>query len=200
MKKDKQYYMMYDQLYHQQVSSKWDYNDVVLTIPLQPTATLADMEWYMVYGAYASPYSELGMDRWHLLVSSYVHRFYTEHGYIPEQLTPEILMMSYGPQQVEPKILDVYRNPLTGEWPRLNAKEHSPGDLFIKVLSPDEEEYYSQIDSDINAYCNTYETYNPSTGECVRMRPVNNGVLYVRMYGYSGVLHNGFYYSADLTE
>jgi hypothetical protein len=192
-----QYERYYDQVCQQQLGPEWDHGDIQLTLPHQPASTLTDLEWYMIYGAETSPFDKYGMEAWYLYVSTYVHRFYTEHGYIPTQLTPETLAMSGGPQAMDQCYLDVYRNPLTGEWPRLDAISHSPGDLYIKVLNPDEERYYAQYLPGIEAYCFSGEYVDPIDGKQTKVEPAEKGVLYVRVYGKTGILSNGFFYSYD---
>ncbi len=186
--------MAYENKVEYLLGDEWNYGDIQLSCAYQPLESLTDLEWYMLWGTETSPYDEYGLGAWKEHVVFYVHRFYTEHGYIPSQLTPEVLEMSYSPHQLDPRRIDEYRNPLTGEWPRLDARDFSPGDMFIKVLAPDEERYFAQLSPAVNAYCFTHDRTDPATGERSYITPTFDGVLYIRVYGWSGVIADWLFY------
>lgn len=201
VRKDFPYSLMYESAYNAkaQLGDEWNYGDIQLALPLQPPDSLTDLEWYIVNGAETCPYSEYGMSAWYYNIAEYVHQYYTRHGVIPEQFGTEILAMCPGLHHVDSRAGDIYRNPFTGEWPRLDAREHSPGDVFVKILNEDEELHYAVLKPSLYAYCYTHAYNDPVHGHTY-LKPVHKGVLYIRVYGRSGVIVNMLYYPFTTPE
>lgn len=146
---------------------------------------LTQLEQYMMFGVKSSDLSEdKGLAPYKTTVVSLVCMFYAEYGYVPDELTPEIIRMIPGKEEKTEEQLSVERNPLTGEWTKLKVIEHSPGDFYIRALTEDEIDFF--VD---NGYRYLRE---PSNGNAERYTPV----LYVRMYGYDCVLSTGFKFFA----
>ncbi len=148
---------------------------------------LTQLEQYMLLGVTSSDMSEEhGLMPWRDLIFSWVNKFYLEYAYIPEQLTPDVIRSIPGYEGYSDEMFAAERNPLTGEWPMLQAAEFSPGDLYIRPLTEDEIDYFVE-----NGY---RDLQNPGSwsgdASLVRTTPV----YYSRFYGYSGVLSNGFQY------
>jgi hypothetical protein len=146
---------------------------------------LTQLEKYMVFGVKSSDLrSDAGLPPYLTTIFTWVTKFYDAHGYIPEQLDLDTVRMIPGKINTPEEWLEVEKNPLTGEWPRLLEKELSPGNFYFKVLSAEDIDYFAE-----NGY--TFIKY-PSNGEAVMQTPV----FYVRMYGHEGVLENGFKFYA----
>ena len=182
-----------------QLGEEWNFGDVQLALPLQTPDSLTDLEWYIVNGAETCPFSEYGMAAWYYQIAEYVHQYYTKHGVIPEQFGPEILSMCPGLHHVDPRAADIYRNPFTGEWPRLDAREQSPGDVFVKILTEEEALHFAMLKPNLYAYCNTHIYNHPIHGP-TRIKPAHKGVLYIRVYGLQGVIVNMLYYPFTTDE
>ena len=149
--------------------------------------SLTQLELYMLFGVQSSarnanaelpPYSST--------IFSWVMKYENAYGTVPDQLTPEVIRSIPGYEDIKDEWLTVERNPLTGEWPRLTAIEHSPGDFYFRALTDEEVVFFASNGFDY--------LLHPSGGKAERTTPV----FYMRMYGYDGVLSNGFKFLAQM--
>jgi len=148
---------------------------------------LTQLEQYMLLGVKSSARSaEHGLMPWTDQIVSWVNKFHREYGYVPEQLTPDVIRSIPGYEEYADEMFDAERNPLTGDWPRLQAAEFSPGDLYIRPLTEEEISYFAEHGEK--------HLRDPGswTGDdsMVRISPV----YYARFYGLNGVICNGFQY------
>jgi hypothetical protein len=95
---------------------------------------------------------------------------------------------------------ELFRNPLTGDWPILDSRDFSPGDFFFRILSEAEIEHFSQKIPQCRELWIDRRQQDPVSGEWRSMQPLFDGVLYVRMYGLQGVLISGFHDAYVLDE
>lgn len=147
---------------------------------------LSQLEKYMMFGVLTCDLGpELALPPYYTTITTWVFKYHAAFGTVPEQLTPEIIRSIPGCEGMQDDWLSVERNPLTGDWPRLREEEPSPGDFYMRVLTNDEINYFVS-----NGQQNLR---HPSGGAATRTTPV----LYVRMYGYDGVLSNGFDFIAQ---
>jgi hypothetical protein len=103
------------------------------------------------------------------------------HGRIPAVLDEEALRSIPGYTawfEREPGMIDVFRNPLTGAWPRLDAQEHSPGDMFIRILNEAEKVQYARMMGLWEVWFGT----GPGERLC-------SPVFYQRIYGWDGPIY-----------
>ncbi|MDQ3024373.1 MAG: hypothetical protein M3R04_08340 [bacterium] len=134
--------------YPDQAPASWSYGELTFLGPDKFPAVedLTDVERYMLAGTATSPFSsKAGLPSWHMSVWAAVHRIYNETGAVPDRLTPEVLRASPAYSSLSDAGLDVFRNPITGEWPRLNAKQFSPGDVYMHPLTQDEMRHYAGL-------------------------------------------------------
>lgn len=149
---------------------------------------LTQLEQYMLMGVESSDLkSGYGLPPWSDSVFMLVNKFYLQYGYVPEQLTPDIIKMTPGCEQMADDEMAVYSNPLTGEWPLLQAKDQSVGNVYIRPLTEDE----------INYFVDHGETYLRQPTEYSQAGARTSPVYYMRVYGLQGVLLNGFYFISE---
>jgi hypothetical protein len=147
---------------------------------------LTQLEQYMMFGVTSSDLSSHdGLPPYRSTILGWVCRCYEELGYIPDQLTPDVVRTLPGYENMKDEWLSIERNPLTGAWPKLTSVRHSPGDFCFRVLTDDEINFFVS-----NGFQELRHPYSPDGGYIERYTPV----FYVRMYGYDGVLGNGFSY------
>lgn len=160
--------------------------------------SLTDQEKYVIAGASSS---DLGyaLSPWYRDVIGLVNDIYFNTGEIPTELTPELIesvvILGDSPEME----IDRFRSPLTGDFPRLDAEHFSPGDMYMRLLTPEEIEYAASI------WFGAYDVlvrgvwHNPRTGG---EEPVYilGGVWYVRVYGYNDVLYSSVDYTTTRTD
>lgn len=159
----------------------------------QSRAALSQPELYMLVGTSRSS-GRGGLSPWYMSVYFAASAYFQAYGVIPETLGPAELQRLYPSAPADR--LDVYRNPLTGDWPRLNSATHSPGDMYLKVLSQNEVEWFADRHSGLRAIWFETSTPHPDdiragmTPETARKLRVNlaGPPIYMRLYGSSGVI------------
>ena len=181
--------------YDQGAPEEWSIGDVQFYDPQSkpPLESLTDTERYMLAGTVDSSLpSGSALGPWFQQVYMAALKLYQRHGSIPEVLDPDQLRELPEFAQIPQGLLDVYRNPLTGEWPRLRSMDPSPGDLFIHVLSDSEMQFIAQrspyrqklwfggkaLNGDVN--------WEQNKSIKLIERP-----FYIRLYGWNGVLWAG---------
>jgi hypothetical protein len=118
-------------------------------------------------------------------------KYYEETGTIPAVLDPDTIKKLPHVAKMSPALqqqldLEKLRNPLTGNWPRLDARTLSPGDFYIRALSADEMRYLAKFDSD-DAKMWFQGTMPDGNGNLTQQGKLGCA-LYVRMYGLQGPL------------
>jgi len=158
--------------------------------------SLSQLEQYMIMGVKSSERrADAGLPPWSTTISTWAMKYYDAYGEIPEVLTPDVVRTIPGYESYKDEWLEVECNPLTGEYPRLKAVEHSPGDCYLRILTEDEVDYFVENGLSYlrpSPHGHELDEYIPSLGSSERVTPV----CYMRMYGYEGVLSNGFEFIA----
>jgi hypothetical protein len=111
-----------------------------------------------------------------------VSRFYDAHGYVPERLTPDLIQTA-NKAFMSSEMQDVYRNPFTGEWPRLNPMDaYQPGDLVIRPLTGEEMQHFAALNPHYKDVWFGTRMINPITN-AEAVTQLDTKVFYVRVYG-----------------
>lgn len=173
-------------------SAAWDFGNIIMTDIKPEPETLSPLELYMVAGVNSSslpgglPLRSYWMEVW-----TVASRYYESFGSMPAVLDEKHLRRLPDLNQLDAEMLSVYRNPLTGEWPRLDAQQHSSGDFYIKPLSLPEMRYYAILQPTWNAqWFDGQLTGAPS--DLGVNAALDGKVYYVKMYGLKGVLYEQF--------
>jgi hypothetical protein len=148
-------------------------------------SSLTFTEKLMVAGEAPNPRPKGTLSPYYAYVRDAAVAYYREFGVLPTALDLQTLVkiphFSKRSPEMKRANMEELRNPLTGRWPRLDAKEHSPGDFYMKVLTKEEMSKIKQ-DPEITKLWTSGKTHE---GE-----PVNATiVVYLRMYGHKGPLY-----------
>jgi hypothetical protein len=169
----------------------------------QRWADLDPMEQYIIAGADdPTKDGENFVMPWSTVVFSAVCSFYTRFGYIPDQLGPEELVKVLGRVGAHGFYYEIYRNPLTGEWPKLKVEDPAPGDVYIRPLSPDEMRHYADLDSQYDFMWYPHQR----TPETVKLEQLygalqlSTPVFYMRIDGWDGPLLTGMQFQMRPTN
>lgn len=156
---------------------------------------LTDLEKYILCGTSTAPgYSTGGLADWQSEVFGFVSNFYNKFGYVPQQLSRELIEQTPGYDNLPEIYYELYRNPLTDAWPRLDALEHSPGDIYMRPLTAQEKQYYAERSE--TYYYNWIEGVEPPYEQPGGGEPITltSEVFYMLVWGKSGPLGEGFIY------
>jgi hypothetical protein len=175
------------------MGAEFNINDLYFVKPLPDPATLSEIEKYMLRGL-SEDNPGGAMRAWYMVICETVSAYRQRTGTMPTEYSAEIIqaLLPEG-QEVGEEELAVFRSPITGEFPKLNATEFSAGDLYIRPLTEDEKQYIANVDN----------TYQQMWYEGLQYEPIaeayNNimmitDVYYVRVYGYNDVIHTGLYF------
>jgi hypothetical protein len=178
-------------MYEGGLPSSWSFGDITFTNDKAPEANLTEEEKYMIAGAESSSLREGVLLPWETMVFVAVDRFYDKYGFVPTQLTSDVLKVIPGMEHTSDAALEEYRNPLTDAWPRLDAVVASPGDIFVKRLTSEEMKHYAGLADTLKSDWYGTRTF-PGTDKAP-MR-LTSGVYYFRMYGWHGVICENFQY------
>jgi hypothetical protein len=120
--------------------------DITFTRDKTPRSLLSVEEIYIVAGARVSDYPDKRqLDPWASQVFRMILAYVVEHGEVPLVLDDRGIRSIPYYSQISDEELAVYRNPFTGEWPRLDAQNPSPGDMYVKVLNEAEKVEYARL-------------------------------------------------------
>jgi hypothetical protein len=173
--------------------ASWSYGDITFTNKRAPVALLSEEEKYMIAGASSSELRAVGLLPWETVIFIAVDRFYEKYGYVPSVLTPDVIRSIPGKERLAEKELEEYRNPLTDEWPRLDAKTPSPGNLYVKHLSKDEMQHFAEKAINWELEWFGHKKYMGEEKGYVAA-DLSSEVYYFRMYGAHGILCENFQY------
>jgi hypothetical protein len=186
----------------EQVPSDWSYGELYFVDRAEKLdySDLTDMEKYMVGGTEkgTGPYDSL--PPWYMTIYATAAEFYSAFGYIPEVLTPEVIRSIPGLEELPDSQVNLRLNPLTGQWPRLQCREPSPGDMYMRPLTPDEVDHFTALDYGMKmklvehkGFDNQLYAQGTPWKDCwVRDLKITREMFYMRLYGESGILFTNF--------
>lgn len=168
----------------------WDIND--LTFPAIGESPSFDqltfLEIYMVCGVvWEVDGRQHGLNPWSTLIYQAVEKFYEEFAYVPDILDEPTLRSIPGFEDIPAEKLAEYRNPLTGDWPRMDARAFSPGDCYIRPLTEDEMVHFAGLNETYRNHWYDGQAYSLTKDEYVPVQLLSEP-FYVRIYGLSDVL------------
>lgn len=134
------------------------------------------------------------MRAWYMVICETVSAYRQRTGTMPVEYSAEIIkaLLPEG-QEVGEDELAVFRSPITGEFPKLNATGFSAGDLYIRPLTEDEKEHIASLDEHYRTMWYDGLELGPIT-EAYHNIMLITDVYYVRVYGYNDVIHTGLYF------
>ncbi len=160
--------------------------------------TLGPAEQYMICGG-KDRTTGMALRPWVNEILMHVSAYFELEHRIPETLGPaEFEILSGGQSTYGEKTLNRVRNPITGAFPRLDAVDFSPGDIFIRDLTMAEMRRLAEVNSTYQDVWFDGEWLSPE-GE-VETTELSSPVLYVRAYGQTGVIYESIYFEWQETQ
>lgn len=147
---------------------------------------LSHAEKYMLAGVTSTPWkSSIQLKPWSLDVYFLLSKYYQNGMPIPSQLSYEAIRLLPEYAKVGDLQLDVYRNPMTGEWPVLEDASGLPGSVYVHELTEDEKHHLAIRDENYKKVL--YLDSFPSMEEPFREhRDPSGPPIYMRIVGLSG--------------
>jgi hypothetical protein len=99
--------------------------------------SLNETELLMLGGSRTSQGNEHLNPYW-IEITTLAGRYYAECQVLPAVMDPIAIRRIPRFRGARDEDLELYRNPLSGKWPRLKAKTLSPGDFYLRILKPAE--------------------------------------------------------------
>lgn len=153
--------------------------DITFTANKTPLSSLSLEEIFIVAGAKVSDLPDgRSLDPWASLIFRMLLAYHNEHGALPAVLDEAAIRSVPYYRHSSAAEIDVYRSPFTGAWPRLSAAEHSPGDIYTRVLSDAEKAEYARILGRWEAW------FGQGSGQ-----QLCSPVFYLRIYGKDGPIY-----------
>jgi hypothetical protein len=153
--------------------------EITFTRDKKSLSELSPEERYILGGAKVS---DLPDSRWLLPWADQIFNlalaYHTQHGKLPAVLDEAAIRSIPYYSAITAAELDVYRNPFSGNWPRLDASAPSPGDMFIKVLNETELVEYARL-------LGRWQAWFGGAAEKKLCSPV----FYQRIYGTNGPIY-----------
>jgi hypothetical protein len=150
---------------------------------------LTSSERYLLFGATTSDGYSVGP--WWIEIMKFVDTAQQLDGKIPQTIDPILLRRVFGELtsgDVPKETIDAFKSPINGDLPRLDAREFSSGDLFIKKLTSVDMLHFAERNS---VFQDDWFVDYPTTPESV-------AVYYYRIYGCKEVILDGLWYTLPL--
>ncbi len=174
-----------------------NFGDITFHSPYPDPATLTDAEKYMVAGCVDSDYGG-GMMPWYMDVFMMVDAIRARSGEIPERLSHELIdMCTISRDGLDQSGSARFRSPITGEFPRLDAAEFEAGQVYIRLLTDEEQAHFASIFKEYDQNWNQGVQEFYQTGELLPIE-IAAGIYYMRVYGEHGVIFAGILYQMKM--
>jgi len=147
----------------------------------------------MIMGSQSGP-NGVALQPWKMLVYNEALRYYLKFGYVPEQLTPEVVAagrdVTVG--ELDYELLDELRSPLTNDYPILNSSSFSAGNVYLRLLTDEEKTHIATYSP--SHYRQWFRNERP--GEAMELLAGHSkgesteilAVFYMRLYGWNEVI------------
>jgi hypothetical protein len=171
-----------------------DLGDLIFSYDFTPAYDLSHAERHMAFRPDGYPSS------WIEQVWKYTAAYFSHTGDIPAQFDPSmgsVFRMDGSPIPTDEA--EYLKSPVNGQSPRLDAQGFSPGDLYIRALTPAEVAHFAQYDPLLKTVYETGAMQNPDTGLEKEVQSASK-VFYVRGYGETGVVFAQLLYSFALPK
>lgn len=170
----------------------FNYGDLTFHAPYPDPETLTDMERYIVAGASAGDGKVL--QPWKRQIIDIVMSLDHNTGSIPPALSLEVLEAAVLNLEENPHAADIFKSPITGEFPRLDAVEFAPGQVYMRRLTDDEKRHFASLNPFFHGAWYEGIMIDQATGEKLSDLEMLSDVYYVRIYGEQGVLFSNIEY------
>jgi hypothetical protein len=177
--------------------SRFNFAEIIFQEQFPDPDALTDEEKYIVSGTAVSSNGD-GMPAWNLEIFMMLERYERIHGYLPTVLDEEAIRSVLGDTTVSSSFFDKFRSPLTEEFPRVDALDFSPGDIYCRKLTENELDNIAQIDPYILGLVDHGEWVNPETGQ-TESAHFATGVYYIRIYGWNDVIYESIQFGVSPT-
>lgn len=182
--------------------AEWGINDISFTQPYPDPSSLTPAERYIVAGATSTatdrPLSKR-LHPWWRDICAVAMNYYYQQGRLPTQLDEEMVRATAADSEgVSQAWVDLHRSPITGEFPKLNARMFSPGDVYVRILTEDEIQHFLALLPPLERLYNQHEMLGPQ-GDWIKAHIVGD-IYYVRVYGLHGVIWSNIQYDTVIDE
>lgn len=170
-------------------------NELYFVRPLPEPESLTRRERYILAGADNTPWGT--MRPWYSEIQSAVSAYYENTGTMPREISASLLEANAGACEVPADWLEIFKSPINGRFPVLDAREFSAGDLYIRALTDEEMRYIADKVPQFDEIWFAGLMYEPQINQFKHVKLLNKP-LYVRVYGEQQVIHTGIFFNWTL--
>ena len=128
-------------------------------------------------------------EAWKTKVLMFAMAYKGQRGELPQSLDTDALRVVGGDGMVNKG--GWFRSPITGQFPRLDTKEFTPGGVYLRALTPEEVQVQAQWDAQLAGLVTMRKVVDGGQKEdAVLLQPV----IYYRFHGETGLLEEGISY------
>lgn len=176
-----------------------NYTDLTFHSPYPKPDTMTDAEKYMVAGCVDSDYGG-GLMPWYWDVLMMAEAIRGRSGLIPDELSFQMLQAcAVRPNDFDQNDAARFRSPITGEFPKLNAVEFEPGQVYLRLLTEEEKGFFASRIKEFDQNWNEGVQEFYPTGEMLPIE-ITTGIYYMRIYGEHDVILSTILYNTKWLE
>lgn len=154
---------------------------------------LSSAERYILRGLQPTHGGSGQPEAWKTKILMFAHAYCSRYGSVPPELSPETLeQIGMGGSGFEERVA-WHKSPISGDFPRFDSQDFTPGGVYLRVLSADEVHFQAQWDSNLAGLVTVGKSIGSEAGS-KQDALLLNPVLYYRFYGESGLLSEGISY------
>jgi hypothetical protein len=173
---------------------EYNINELYFVRPLPDPATLTETEKYVLAGLTQDGPGHL-RQAYYLDVCDAALGYCLNTKSMPNEVSTEMLItLDAEPDCISPERLERMTSPISGQYPRLDAKDFSPGDFYIRPLTEDEKRHFASLSKEFEELWYEGVIKNPVSGDVKAVDLIGNTVLYVCVYGENSVILTGLHF------
>jgi hypothetical protein len=170
---------------------EYSVGDLVFTQDYPAPDSLSHEERYMLSGCVSGPQG-WSLRPWREEVLMLVLAYYSQYETIPSRITPDVIAAVSADGAASEERLAIYRSPITGDFPALDAVDFEPGQVYCRLLTIGEMEHIASVDPSRRELWFGSQWINPKTREVEPATSVSPP-LYLRVYGKNGTIYEGIH-------
>jgi len=171
--------------------AEWSSGELAFTRVWPDRGSLTDAERYVIAGT--EPGADgLSMAPWYMQVFQMVLCYYSHRGELPAALSEDVLREVLNGREVPQEMAELSRSPITGEFPRLDAKDFARGQIWAHVLTPQEVQHIASLSVWYHKLWVEHVMFDTRTQswDAINIQ----APFFLRFYGERGVIYEQIYY------
>ncbi len=164
------------------------YGDLTFGSCQMTVGELSPAELYILHGARGSSYGTGGvLPEWYHDIFMIANAIRSQTGSLPLELSVAAISETTGSSPNVAR-LEHFKSPITGQFPRLDAIDFAPGQVYMRELTDSEMHQFASLAPEYQQIWFDGEVVDPETCQVIKRVKLISPVYYIRVYGQHGVL------------